>query len=110
MNVSTVVAWILLYKATSVKMLYVSSVLMGISIGFSETPSITYVCEIATPKLRGSLVTYHTANVLLGLMLTFLLTSFVSWRTACLFCVGLSVFAILMLFFVSTYLLTCMTE
>ena len=101
MNVSTIVTWVLLYKANSVQILYLSSILMGISIGFAEVPSITYVCEIATPALRGSLTTYHTANVVLGLLLTFLLTSFMSWRTACLYCTGLSALSLLLLFFVS---------
>lgn len=107
MNISTAIAWILLYKAVTVGMLYVSSILMGISIGFSEAPGITYICEIATPQLRGILVTYNVSNAVFGIMLTFLLASFMSWRTSCLFCVVLSSISVLLLTLVSGFLIKC---
>lgn len=102
MNISTVTAWILLYKATSVEMLYLSSILMGISVGFAEAPCVTYVCEIATPKLRGILVAYNNSNVVFGMLLTFIVAAFLSWRTSALVYVGLSVFTVLLLLFVSS--------
>ena len=101
-NLLTVAAWILLYEAMSVEMLYGSSILMGISIGFDETPCVTYVSEITTPKLRGTLVSYNNSNVVFGITLTFMLASFMSWRSSCLVCVGLSVFSVLLLALVST--------
>lgn len=104
MNASTATAWILLYEAVNEEMLYLSSILMGISIGFAEAPCVTYVSEITTPKLRGTLVSYNNSNVTFGITLTFLLTSFVNWRVSCLVCMGLSIFSVILLILVSVQL------
>lgn len=105
MNISAVIAWLLLYKASTVEMLYLTSILMGISIGFTEAPLVMYVCEISTPHLRGILVSYACCNYVFGNVLIFLLTSLMTWRTLCLFSVGLCIATIFLLLLVSTRLL-----
>lgn len=101
MYITALTTWIVLNKAASVELLYMSSILAGITIGFTEAPGLTYVSEITTPKLRGILVMYNNYNVGVGVMLMFLLASFTTWRLACLFCIGLTIFSIMLLVFVS---------
>jgi len=101
MNISTIMSWTVLYEATSVEMLYLSSILAGISIGLIEAPGVTYLCEITTPELRGTLVMVQQTNVTIGALLPFLLSTFLSWRISCLIYVSWSVFSILLLIFVS---------
>ena len=101
MYVTALTTWIVLNKAASIEVLYMSSILAGITIGFTEAPGLTYVSEITTPKLRGILVMYNNYNVGVGVMLMFLLASFTDWRSACLVCVGLTIFSTMLLIFVS---------
>jgi MFS family permease len=57
-NVPHVIGWLMFYFASSVPMLYVSAVIMGLGVGFMEAPIITYVGEISQPELRGVLTSY----------------------------------------------------
>ena len=57
-NFPHLIGWFIFYFATSVPMLYVSSVIMGLGIGFMEAPIITYVGEISQPEMRGILTSY----------------------------------------------------
>lgn len=85
----------------SVSTLYFTSILMGICIGLAETPSGIYVCEITTPKLRGTMVMLDNSAVGTGAMLIYFITSLLSWRTACLICMAWCILSILLLTFVS---------
>ena len=101
MNISTIISWLILYKASTVEMLYLTSILMGISIGFTEAPLVMYVCEIATPNLRGILVSYACCNYVFGNALIYILASFMTWRTLCLYSASICIATIFLLFFVS---------
>ena len=57
-NFPHLIGWLIFYFATSVPMLYVSAVIMGLGIGFMEAPIITYVGEISQPEMRGILTSY----------------------------------------------------
>jgi len=57
-NFPHLIGWFIFYFATSVPMLYVSAVIMGLGIGFMEAPIITYVGEISQPEMRGILTSY----------------------------------------------------
>lgn len=46
-NVPHIVAWLMLYYATNLKMLFMADILLGLGIGFMEAPVLTYVGEIA---------------------------------------------------------------
>ena len=103
MNVCSIITWILLYEAFSVQMLYLSSILMGISLGFAGAPLVTYAGEIATPRWRGMLINFVVLNIVFGIMLTYLLASVTTnWRTLCLSRVGLCMFSVLLIAFVSS--------
>lgn len=46
-NLPHIVAWIMLYYAKDLQMLFMADVLLGLGIGFMEAPVLTYVGEIA---------------------------------------------------------------
>jgi MFS family permease len=57
-NFPHLIGWFIFYFATSAPLLYVSSVIMGLGVGFMEAPIITYVGEISQPEIRGILTSY----------------------------------------------------
>jgi MFS family permease len=57
-NFPHVIGWFIFYFASSVPLLYLSAVIMGLGVGFMEAPIITYVGEISQPELRGILTAY----------------------------------------------------
>ncbi|KDR23065.1 Solute carrier family 2, facilitated glucose transporter member 6, partial [Zootermopsis nevadensis] len=88
-NFPHVIGWFIYYFASSVPMLYLSAVIMGLGVGFMEAPIITYVGEISQPQLRGILTSYSGKwcpvagmFVQLGFFLEFLLGTVSNWRTA----------------------------
>lgn len=83
-NVPSILGWILLYRTNSPSMLYASTVLMGLSIGFSEAPILSYVGEITEPRLRGSMSSLACTTSWIGCMLTFFLGYLFDWRTVAL--------------------------
>lgn len=54
-NVPCLISLIMLGYAENVFTLYVCSILMGLSIGFTTGPCFSYTGEICEPKLRGTL-------------------------------------------------------
>ncbi len=82
MNIPELISWILLYTATTVKTLYISAIMMGISAGFMEAPGLAYIGEISEPRIRGMLTSYANMNVCVGMLIEFFLGSIVDWRTA----------------------------
>lgn len=83
-NVPSILGWIMLYRTNSSTMLYTSMVLMGMSIGFSEAPILSYVGEITEPRLRGSMSSLACMTSWIGCMLTFFLGYLFDWRTVAL--------------------------
>lgn len=45
-NIPHIIAWLMLYFATSLEEIFVASVLLGLGVGFMEAPIVTYVGEI----------------------------------------------------------------
>ncbi|KAE9527591.1 hypothetical protein AGLY_012871 [Aphis glycines] len=54
-NIPCLVAHIMLYFAENIDILYASSILMALGMGFSNAPSLAYAGEVCEPKLRGAL-------------------------------------------------------
>lgn len=57
---------------------------MGLSIGFSEAPILSYVGEITEPKLRGSMSALACTSSMFGGLLTFFLGYLFDWRKVAL--------------------------
>lgn len=80
-NVPQFVAWIIIYKATSVGMLYTAVAMMGLSVGFMEAPVLSYIGEVTQPHLRGIMSSVSCIFVSVGLLLECLLGALLHWRT-----------------------------
>ncbi|KAI5713982.1 hypothetical protein M8J76_009032 [Diaphorina citri] len=79
-NVPFLICWVLLYSAGRIYVLYVASIVMGISLGCCEAPVASYIGEISEPKLRGaiSLLTGFASSV--GALVIYVLYTYTSWR------------------------------
>ncbi|CAI6345707.1 unnamed protein product [Macrosiphum euphorbiae] len=83
-NFPSIFGWILLYYTHSVVSLYASTVLMGLSIGFSEAPILSYIAEITEPRLRGSMTSLTSTAPMLGVSFLFTLAYLFEWQTVAL--------------------------
>lgn len=45
-NIPHIIAWIVLYYATSLEEIFLAQVLLGLGVGLMESPIVTYVGEI----------------------------------------------------------------
>lgn len=100
LNIPHIIAWIMLYNATSVEMLYGASILMGLGSGFMEAPVVTYVGEISQPKIRGILTSCAGVMATLGYFLGFLLGTVFQWRTVAITCLSVPLLTMVAIFFI----------
>uniref|UniRef100_A0A1Q3FSB6 Putative sugar transporter n=1 Tax=Culex tarsalis TaxID=7177 RepID=A0A1Q3FSB6_CULTA len=99
-NIPILIAWLLFHFASDVHFLYCGLALAGFSGGLSEAPVLTYVAEVTTPKLRGMLAATGSTCVIIGILIQFLMGSFLRWRTVALASACLPVISFLLLFLV----------
>ncbi|XP_025205280.1 facilitated trehalose transporter Tret1-like [Melanaphis sacchari] len=83
-NIPSIFGWIMLYFTHSAFSLYASTIMMGLSIGFSEAPILSYVGEITEPRLRGMMASLTSAAGMIGMFLIYLLGYFFEWRIVAL--------------------------
>nr|XP_018912954.1 PREDICTED: facilitated trehalose transporter Tret1-like isoform X1 [Bemisia tabaci]XP_018912955.1 PREDICTED: facilitated trehalose transporter Tret1-like isoform X1 [Bemisia tabaci]XP_018912956.1 PREDICTED: facilitated trehalose transporter Tret1-like isoform X1 [Bemisia tabaci] len=88
-NVPFLGCWVLYYLATSVKGLFIASMLMGFTIGLCEAPMGAYLSESCEPRFRGISNSMVVAFCTMGNSLELFLGSAFHWRTSAL--VGVSV-------------------
>ncbi|CAH0381050.1 unnamed protein product [Bemisia tabaci] len=88
-NVPFLGCWVLYYLATSVKGLFIASMLMGFTIGLCEAPIGAYLSESCEPRFRGISNSMVVAFCTMGNSLELFLGSAFHWRTSAL--VGVSV-------------------
>ncbi|XP_025416372.1 facilitated trehalose transporter Tret1-like isoform X2 [Sipha flava] len=75
------VGWYVLWRAENAFELYVSCVALGLSMGLSEAPVLTYVGESVEPRLRGPLSSVSTFTIMLGSFIAYLMSTVMPWRT-----------------------------
>ncbi|XP_050534687.1 facilitated trehalose transporter Tret1-like [Daktulosphaira vitifoliae] len=80
-SVPQLIGWYVLWKATTPFDLYISCVALGLSMGLSEAPILTYVGETIEPKLRGPLSSVSTFTIMLGSFIAYLMSTNIQWRT-----------------------------
>ncbi|XP_008184642.1 facilitated trehalose transporter Tret1 isoform X2 [Acyrthosiphon pisum] len=98
-NVPFLVSQIMLFYANSVGTLYVCSMLMGLSVGYSGGPTSAYIGEVCEPKLRGALMSvtnvfYYAGSFLFTLIYAFTL----DWRLTVLIGMSIPIVNIVILF------------
>uniref|UniRef100_A0A182KGL3 Major facilitator superfamily (MFS) profile domain-containing protein n=1 Tax=Anopheles christyi TaxID=43041 RepID=A0A182KGL3_9DIPT len=99
-NIPIFVAWMLFHYASDVTFLYLGLALAGLSGGLGEAPVLTYVAEITEPRYRGMLAATGSTCVILGVLLEFLMGSFMRWRTVALISSVVPILAVVFLFFI----------
>lgn len=80
-SVPQLAGWYVLWRAAGPFELYVSCVALGLSMGLSEAPVLTYVGETCEPRLRGPLSSVSTFTIMLGSFVAYLMSTAVPWRT-----------------------------
>nr|XP_022901110.1 facilitated trehalose transporter Tret1-like [Onthophagus taurus] len=99
-NIPFLCAWLLLSFATDITQVLIALCITGLTGGLLEAPVITYVAEICEPKLRGALSSTSSLSVILGILLEFLLGTFLSWKHAALANCIFPILSFTLLFFV----------
>uniref|UniRef100_A0A1B6FHS8 Major facilitator superfamily (MFS) profile domain-containing protein n=1 Tax=Cuerna arida TaxID=1464854 RepID=A0A1B6FHS8_9HEMI len=84
-NIPNLIAWIIIYFATSTAHLFISQIIMGIAMGFLEAPILSYIGEITQPRLRGMLSSFSGVFYNLGLMVLNSMSTVMDWRSLALF-------------------------
>ncbi|CAD6233299.1 GSCOCG00007118001-RA-CDS [Cotesia congregata] len=75
-----IIGWILIATAQNIPMILVGRLLTGLAIATSTSPSIVYITEVATPDLRGSLMSFGPTLASLGMLLSYLKGAYLPWR------------------------------
>lgn len=100
-NIPLIVAWFMMYNASSATEIFVANALLGLGVGLMESPIITYVGEICSPSLRGVLLAYSSITGTLGMFFVFTLNTLMPWRVAGLVCMFVPILSVIALCFVS---------
>lgn len=89
-NVTCFVGWLTIYSAYSAGnsqylLLLLGRLLTGLSIGLSSAPAIIYMAEVSSSKYRGVFTTWGSIFFSLGILLVYILGSFLkvsllSWQ------------------------------
>lgn len=74
-------AWLIVRLTKSVTLLYISRFCFGVSLGMIEVASSIYVGENSLPQLRGIISSYDIMFFYLGLVVEFVLVTYLSYST-----------------------------
>uniref|UniRef100_A0A146LF03 Facilitated trehalose transporter Tret1 n=1 Tax=Lygus hesperus TaxID=30085 RepID=A0A146LF03_LYGHE len=74
-------SWIFLHFANNVVSLYVTQIIFGLSIGFMEAPSMSYLGEALQPRFRGTLSSLSEFLYIVGTIYLYVCGSVLDWRT-----------------------------
>ncbi|KAL1416294.1 hypothetical protein MTO96_006325 [Rhipicephalus appendiculatus] len=92
--------WLCIMFAPSTALLFVGRVLTGIAMGITALTVAVFISEISPSSIRGLLNTLANAILCVGILLTFFLGKYLSYRWLAAFCFAPSVIMALALFWV----------
>lgn len=75
-----ILGWILIASATTIEMIYIGRVLVGLGSGMVGAPVRVYTSEVTQPHLRGMLSALATVGISLGIFIQYTLGAFLSWQ------------------------------
>ncbi|XP_045780672.1 facilitated trehalose transporter Tret1-like isoform X2 [Maniola jurtina] len=99
-GVISLLAYVFMGISVNLAMLYVSRFLLGVAGGAINVINLVYIGEIASPKIRGILLTVICIFTTLGLMLVFAVGPYVSYHGTVYVGVAISIVYIFCLFFI----------
>lgn len=83
-------AYLCLAAAQNVWMLFLGRILCGFACGITTIAAPTYVSEVSSPKIRGTLGSCFQLMVTIGVLYTGIVGAFVTWRWLSVACLALS--------------------
>ncbi|KAK5646894.1 hypothetical protein RI129_005358 [Pyrocoelia pectoralis] len=98
-NVPFIICWIIFYYANQLWHFYFALAMGGFFGGLVEAPILTYVSEITQPHLRGALAASSSVAVISGILIEFILGTFLDWRTVALISCAFPVTSFCLLYF-----------
>lgn len=100
-NLPYIVSQIMFLYADNVHTLYMCSILMGLSIGYSGGPSSAYIGEVCEPKLRGTLMSATNVFYFVGSLIFSLVYAMTdNWRLTVLISMSIPIINVVILFMV----------
>ncbi|XP_058800267.1 facilitated trehalose transporter Tret1-like [Phymastichus coffea] len=102
------ISWIILIFANSMTMIYIARIIAGLSGGLS-TVGIVYISEITHPNIRPMLLCFNSIFVSLGILLTYCLGVWLTWKKMAIVFLVLHIFIFFILFLIpeSPYWIKC---
>ncbi|XP_033302457.1 facilitated trehalose transporter Tret1-like [Bombus bifarius] len=89
------IGWLIICFASSAPMLYLAGVTLGIGVGIAHTINPMFVSEVADIKYRGSIGVLIAANVNSGILLTYALSVWLTYKLQLALLVIISLISIL---------------
>ena len=78
--VPSITGWCVLAIAQDARMLYAGRVLCGLGMGIEGTVHPVYVCEVCSPGTRGPLAATGVIIITTGVLISYILGTFISWK------------------------------
>ncbi|KAL6259861.1 hypothetical protein P5V15_009771 [Pogonomyrmex californicus] len=80
--------WVTIYMSNSYTQILIGRAISGISTGMASVPTTVYVAEIAGPKWRGTMVTWTSISIALGVLIVYIFGYIIKddWRLVALLC------------------------
>ncbi|KAK5646752.1 hypothetical protein RI129_005216 [Pyrocoelia pectoralis] len=94
------VAWLLFLFANEIWHIYLALCLCGLTSSLVEAPIIAYKAEVSQPHLRGMLSATTSLSCVLGVLIQFLLGTFLYWRTVAVISSVFPLITFVLLFFI----------
>lgn len=97
--IPALISWILLIKANSINLVYISRCIAGFSAGLT-TVGLIYVSEITHPRIRPMMLCCNSVFVSLGILITCCVALYLNWKQIAIVFLLLDCFIIFGLFFI----------
>ncbi|EFN78457.1 Sugar transporter ERD6-like 8 [Harpegnathos saltator] len=80
--------WVTIYMSNNYEQIVAGRVISGVATGMASVPTTVYVAEIAGPKWRGTMVTWTSISIALGVLIVYVFGYVFkdNWRMVSLMC------------------------
>ncbi|XP_011346573.1 facilitated trehalose transporter Tret1-2 homolog isoform X2 [Ooceraea biroi] len=94
--------WVTIYMSTTYTQILIGRVISGIATGMASVPTTVYVAEVAGSKWRGTMVTWTSISIALGVLIVYIFGYICKddWRQVALMCAMFPLVSIALTLFV----------
>lgn len=79
-EIPLIFGWLLIAFASTVHMIYIGRLLVGLGTGMVGAPARVYTSEVTQPHLRGMLGALASVGISLGVLIQYTLGAFLQWK------------------------------